>query len=65
MELKLILDVISSYALFDDSGLYCDDHHTTELGETDQTIIYIMEKDKFPDWLGNHMKTKNTLSENM
>lgn len=65
MELKLILDVISSYTLFDDSGLYCDDHHTTELGETDQTIIYIMEKDKFPDWLGNHMKTKNTLSENM
>ena len=65
MELKLILDVISSYALFDDSGLYCDDHHTTELGKTDQTIIYIMEKDKFPDWLGNHMKAKNTLSENM
>ena len=65
MELKLILDVISSYTLFDDSGLYCDDHHTTELGETDQTIIYIMEKDKFPDWLGNRMKTKNTLSENI
>ena len=65
MELKLILDVISSYALFVDSGLYCDDHHTTELGKTDQTIIYIMEKDKFPDWLGNRMKAKNTLSENM
>ena len=65
MELKLILDVISSYALFDDSGLYCDDHHTTELGETDQTIVYIMEKNMFPDWLGKHMKAKNTLSENM
>lgn len=63
LELKLILDVISAYVLFDDSGIYCDDHHTTELGEADQTIVYIMEKSRFPVWLGNHLNAGNTLSE--
>ncbi len=65
LELKTILDVISTYVLFDDSGLYCDSHYTTELGETDQIIVTIMEKKRFPEWLMNREKHKITISENM
>lgn len=64
LELKLTLDVISTYVLLDDSGLYCDAHYTTELGDCDQTVIYIMEKNCFPEWLKTREKTKNILSEN-
>lgn len=64
LELKLVLDVISTYVLLDDSGLYCDAHYTTELGDCDQTVIYIMEKKCFPEWLKAHEEAKNTLSEN-
>ena len=65
LELKTILDVISTYVLLDDSGLYCDSHYTTELGETDQMIVTIMEKNRFPEWLMNREKHKITISENM
>ena len=63
LELKTILDVISTYVLFDDSGLYCDNHYTTELGETDQIIVTIMEKKRFPKWFMNREKHKITISE--
>ena len=65
LELKMIQDVISAYVLFDDSGLYCDSHYTTELGEADQTLVSIMEKNRFPKWLAEREKSKNTLSEKM
>ena len=65
LELKTILDVISTYVLLDDSGLYCDSHYTTELGETDQMIVTMMEKKRFPEWLMNREKHKITISENM
>lgn len=64
LELKLILDVISTYVLLDDSGFYCDAHYTTELGDCDQTLIYIMEQGRFPKWLEAHKNEKNTVSEN-
>lgn len=32
---------ITAYALFDDSGLYCGNHYTTELKETNQIIVTI------------------------
>ncbi len=54
MELKQTLDVISTFFLTDDSGRYCDAYHTTELGETDCTNIFILEKERFTEWLNKH-----------
>lgn len=51
IELKHILDMITAFAMVDDSGLYCDVHNTTELGDSDCTRISIMDKDRFPQWL--------------
>lgn len=51
LELKQILDVISTFVMVDDGGLLCDAYNTTELGETDCTRVSIMDKDSFPGWL--------------
>lgn len=64
LEFKQILDVISTYALIDDSGRFCDMHHMTELGDEDHTVIHIMEKSAFPMWLIEHEKDKKYTSEN-
>lgn len=51
LELKQILDIISTYLMVDDTGLLCDAYNTTELGKIDCTRISIMNKDNFPNWL--------------
>lgn len=51
IEFKQILDTVATFVLHDDSGLLCDTHYTTKLEDRDCTKVYIMEKDKFPDWL--------------
>lgn len=42
LELKRILDAAASYFLADDSGLHYDAYYTTELGEDDCTMLYLM-----------------------
>ena len=56
LEFKQLLDTIASYIMVDDSGLYCDSYHTTELGDTDHTVIYVMGKSRFPQWLKGRKK---------
>lgn len=63
MEFKQILDTISPFVLKDDSGLYCDSYHTTELGDTDHTVIYVMGKSRFPQWLKGRKNEIETISE--
>lgn len=43
LEFKQILDTIAAYVLLDDTGLFCDSFHTTELGKMTIPIVYIME----------------------
>ena len=38
----------------DDTGLLCDAYNTAELGEQDCTMIFVMEKHRFPGWLAEH-----------
>lgn len=60
LELKQLLDVVSSFIMVDDSGLLCDAYNTTELGESDCTRIFIMSPERFPRWLEqrqNHLKS--------
>ena len=64
LEFKQILDVISTHALIDDSGQFCDIHHMTEMGAEDHTVIHIMEKSAFPKWLADHEITVKNTSDN-
>lgn len=63
LEFKQILDTIATYVLLDDTGLFCDSYHTTELGERDHTIVYIMKKSIFPDWIKSRKNQIETISE--
>lgn len=63
LEFKQILDTIAAYVLLDDTGLFCDSYHTTELGDKDYTVVYIMEKSVFPAWVDSRMSRLETISE--
>ena len=51
LEIKQYLDAVGAWFLVDDGGLFCDVHHTTELGEADCTRMFIMDTSRFPTWL--------------
>ena len=51
LEIKQYLDAVGAWLLIDDGGLFCDVYHTTELGETDCTRMFIMDMPRFPTWL--------------
>jgi len=63
IELKEILDIISTFIMEDDSGLLCDTYNMTEFGGKDCTRISIMDKDRFPDWLAAHKNTIESISD--
>lgn len=63
LELKQILDIITSFISVDDSGVLCDAYNTTEFGETDCTQISIMDKDKFPDWLAARKNRMESITD--
>ena len=51
LELKRYLDVVAAYLLIDDSPKYMDLHHIVELGDRHAVEMFIMEPDRFPQWL--------------
>lgn len=63
LELKQLLDVISSFIMEDDTGLLCDAYNTTELGETDCTRISVMDKDRFFDWVKERENRLKSISD--
>lgn len=63
LQQKQILDTIALYVMADDSGLLCDAYNTTELGDTDGTHIYIMEKNRFAGWLLERDKQLKSISD--
>ena len=50
-ELKLYLDVVAAYLLVDDSPKYMDLYQAVELGDRHTVEMFIMEPDRFPQWL--------------
>lgn len=63
LELKQLLDVISTFVMDDDTGLLCDAYNTTEIGETDCTRITVMDTGSFPEWLKKREKTLKSISD--
>jgi Holliday junction resolvase RusA-like endonuclease len=56
LEQKHILDIITAFVIADDTGLLCDAYNTTELGGGDRTVISIMDKESFQEWLAGRGK---------
>lgn len=56
LEQKQILDIVTSFVLYDDGGLLCDAYNTTELGDTDCICISLMDKSRFQGWLAEREK---------
>ena len=63
LEEKQILDLLSSFVMADDTGLLCDAYNTAELGEQDCTMIFVMEKPRFPGWLAEHKSSLKSISD--
>lgn len=51
LQQKQLLDLIAAYTMVDDNALLCDVHHTSEAGETDETKVFVMAKNRLPQWL--------------
>ena len=63
LELKQLLDVLSTFIMADDSGILCDAYNTTELGEKDCTCIFVMDKSRFPGWLSERGSGLKSISD--
>lgn len=63
LECKQILDTAACFLMTDDSGLLCDAYHTTIFGDTDCTILTIMDTDSFPEWLKEAKAKENNISD--
>lgn len=63
LELKQILDVVSTFVMVDDTGLLCDAYNTTELGESDCTRITVMKKECFTEWLNKRKNSIESISD--
>lgn len=63
LECKQLLDTVAGFVMTDDGGLFCDAYHTTELGDKDCTILTIMEKSAFSNWLNDLQKQEKLMSD--
>ncbi|MCI8471760.1 MAG: hypothetical protein HFE65_01490 [Clostridiales bacterium] len=63
LELKQLLDVLSTFIMEDDTGLLVDAYNTTEIGDADCTHISIMEKERFTRWITERENSLKTISD--
>ena len=60
LELKAVLDAAACFLMESDSGLLCDAYHSTELGETDCTQMFIMDSRCYPQWYAERQERLHT-----
>lgn len=63
LELKQLLDVIATFIMEDDTGLLVDAYNTTEIGNNDCTRIFVMDKNRFSEWLKERENSLKTISD--
>ena len=63
LELKQLLDVLSTFIMEDDTVLLVDAYNTTEIGERDCTRISVMGKERFTLWLSERENALKTISD--
>lgn len=54
LQQKMVLDLVSLFFLPDDNGLLCETHTMAERGDHTHTRVYVMAKERFPQWLVEH-----------
>ncbi len=62
IEKKRVLDLLRLFFLETDNGIYLDTYDYSVFGERDETVIEIMKKDTFVDWL-QEQKMKESMVE--
>lgn len=63
LEYKQLLDVIAAFCMEDDTGLLCDAYHTTEIGDSDCTLVSVMDKERFQGWLSDRENRLRSISD--
>ena len=56
IEEKQMLDAIGTFFLVSDGGLYLDTYHTSMQGNADRTYLFLMEQERFAEWIGGFHK---------
>lgn len=51
IEEKQMVDALGMFFLVSDGGLYLDTFHTSLLGTEDRTCLFLMDQEKFPQWI--------------
>lgn len=51
IEIKKVIDVITSHLMVDDSGRFCSHFYTSAVGEKEVTEVYVMNKNGLKYWL--------------
>lgn len=51
IEEKQIVDALGMFFLTSDSGLFLDTYHTTMLGDQDRTFLFLMDQERFAQWI--------------
>lgn len=64
LQQKMVLDLVSLFFLIDDNGLLCSTHTMAERGEHTHTRVYVMAKERFPQWLAEHEKEREKEGQN-
>ena len=63
LEMKQLLDVLATVIMEDDTGLLVDAYNTTEIGDTDCTCIFVMDRIRFRGWLEEREDSIKTISD--
>ena len=63
LELKQLLDVLSTFIMEDDTGLLVDAYNTTEIGDCDCTRVSVMDKEHFQGWLSDRENRLRSISD--
>lgn len=51
IEEKQMVDALGMFFLVSDGGLYLDTYHTSSLGDEDRTCLFLMDQERFPQWI--------------
>ena len=62
LEMKHILNTVSTFFMTDDGGALCDVFNTTEMGKSDCTRVYVMPQDKLPAFISRLKNSPNAVS---
>lgn len=58
IEINMVSDIIALYIMPDDGPSVCSHYYCSAEGSADQTEIYVVPREEFPDWLAEMLPEK-------